>query len=161
MAAFERALILTLENFAASSSGRFWLQFCILVVLTVVAIAVLSGFIYDRVKAMQHNRAQEAAEDWNTALSAKDAANDGLAERVAALEAEIRAANARSDALTSRMDLMRDRHGAEMEGMRRAFEARIALLEARLEDFECVKAPTCNRRARPSVMLEVKVGGSD
>jgi biopolymer transport protein ExbB/TolQ len=161
MVAFERALMLGLENFAASSSGRFWLQFCILIVLTVVAIVIIANVVFDRWKAMQHNRAQETAEDFNTALSAKDAVNDGLAERVAALESEVRSANARSDAITSRMDLMRDRHGAEMEGMRRAFEAEIADLRARLENFECVKAPMCAKRVRPAVMVEVKVGGTD
>jgi Tfp pilus assembly protein PilN len=161
MVAFERALILSLESVSASSSGRFWLQFCILVVLTVVAIVVIAGVVYDRWKVISHRRTQETAEDFNTALTAKDAANDSLSERVAALEAEVRAANARSDAITSRMDLMRDRHGAEMEGMRRAFEAEIADLRARLENFECVKAPTCMKRLRPNVSVEVKVGGTD
>jgi hypothetical protein len=146
MVAFEKAVLSALGAFAASSTGRFLVQLLIL-----IALCVIGGLaLWDRYKAMQHRRGQETAEDYDMALDAKDALNAGLSSRVASLEKEMGLARERETALVKRIDTMRARHEAEMEDVCRTFEKRIAALEARLIDFECMKAPTCKARLRPS-----------
>jgi hypothetical protein len=146
MVTFEKAVVALVAGIAASPSGRFWLQFLILVALCIIGGIVL----FDRYKDMAHRRAQETAEDYDKALGAKDALNDGLAGRVAALEKECRESKEREAALIKRLDTMRARHEAEIEDVKRTLGARIAELEARLSDVGCIKAPTCKKRLAPS-----------
>jgi molecular chaperone GrpE (heat shock protein) len=159
MLAFEKAGLAAVAGFSGSAAGRFWLQFLILLVVAIVAGVLL----WDRAKAIQHNRNREAAEDFDTALDAKDALVTSLNARVCALEAEAGRAKEREERLLRRMDMQRARSEAELEDVKRTLGARIAMLESRLEDFECVLSQTCKKRRRPSIAMatDFAIGGTE
>jgi hypothetical protein len=132
---------------ADSQASRFWLQLLILAALVVLGCVML----YDRFKVMQHKRVIEAGEDFDMALDAKKALNISLAQRMTSLEGEVASARTRESELRALVAQMESDHKAEIDGLRRRFEAEIAELRGRLEDYECVVAPGCpNRKRRPT-----------
>lgn len=131
-----------------TDSGRFWVQVGILVALVVVVAPYAILRVVQLVKAGVFDTQAHTVETYQQAMKADEELLESLKQTVAQLQAEVAAAKGREAGFEARLDAMQARHKREMDGMAARFEARIAELEARLENFECIIAPGCPNRKR-------------